>query len=356
MGNEINRDRRRFLGSAVMTMIAAQLGIATGKAAQLAIESEMPSLGGAIEWLNSQPLTRASLREKVVLIQFWTYSCINWRRTLPYVRAWAEKYKDHGLVVIGVHAPEFVFEKNVENVRWAVKNMKIDFPIAIDNDREIWRAFNNEYWPALYFVDADGHIRHHEFGEGEYEESESTIQQLLAETGTRGSPHGLVSVDSEGVETGPDLANLDSPETYLGYERAEYFSSPGGQDTDESRSYTAPTWLGPNQWSLLGNWTVEKHEIVLNENNGRIACRFHSRDLHLVMGPSVQGSSVRFRMLIDGHPPGASHGVDVDEQGNGTIIESRLYQLIRQPGPIVDRTFEIEFLQSAVAAYSLTFG
>ena|ERR1035437_1682208 len=220
----------------------------------------------------------------------------------------------------------------------------------------IWRAFNNEYWPALYFVDAEGHIRHRLFGEGEYEQSEMIIQQLLADAGIRGIAHGLVSVDASGVEAGPDLDNLQSPETYLGYERTENFASPGGADWDESRSYAAPTWLGLNQWSLSGNWTIEKHNIVLNELNGRIAYRFHARDLHLVMGPSVRGRSVRFRVLIDGRPPGASRGVDVDEQGNGTVTEPRLYQLIRQPKPIADHQFEIEFLDADVEAYSVTFG
>ena len=356
MSNQINSDRRRFLGAAAMTMIAAHLGIIRCNAIELANEGNMPSLSGATEWLNSQRLTKESLHGKVVLIEFWTYSCINWRRTLPYVRAWEDKYKDNGLIVIGVHAPEFAFEKNVDNVRWATKHMKIDYPVAIDNDRAIWNAFNNEYWPALFFIDAEGHIRHHVFGEGEYEKSEQVIQHLLSESRKGGIADGLVSVDASGLEVGPDLANLNSPETYLGSERAEYFASPGGQDSGESRSYQAPTWLAPNQWSLLGNWTVEKQKILLNENNGQIACRFHARDLHLVMGPSVQGSSVRFRVLIDGHPPGASHGGDIDEQGNGKVIEPRLYQLIRQPAPIVDRKVEIEFLDPGIEAYSLTFG
>ena len=328
----------------------------TPAAVQLPIEGELPSLGGATGWLNSPPLTAAGLRGKVVLIDFWTYSCINWRRTLPYVRAWAEKYKDQGLVVIGVHSPEFEFEKNVDNVRRAAKDMRIDYPIAIDSDHAIWRAFKNEYWPALYFVDAQGHIRHHHFGEGEYEQSEMIIQQLLAEAGNGGIGHDLVSVDARGAEAAADWGNLKSPENYVGYERTENFASPGGAVLDKRRVYAAPARLRLNHWALSGDWTVEKQATVLNKANGRIAYRFHARDLHLVMGPAARGTSVRFRVLIDGQPPGAAHGVDVDEQGNGTVTEQRMYQLIRQPKPIADRQFEIEFLDSGVEAFAFTFG
>jgi thiol-disulfide isomerase/thioredoxin len=328
----------------------------TPAAVQLPIEGTLPSLGGATEWLNSPPLTAASLRGKVVLIDFWTYTCINWLRSLPYVRAWAAKYKDQGLVVIGVHAPEFAFEQNVDNVRRAAKDMRVDYPIAVDNDYAIWRAFKNEYWPALYFVDAQGHIRHHQFGEGKYEQSEMIIQQLLAEAGIPGIGRELVSVDARGAEAAADWDSLKSPENYLGYERTENFASPGGAVLGKRRVYGAPARLRVNQWALAGDWTVEKHAAVLNKANGRIAYRFHARDLHLVMGPTARGTSVRFRVLIDGRPPGAAHGIDVDEQGNGTVTEQRLYQLIRQPRAIADRQFEIEFLDSSVEAFAFTFG
>jgi len=328
----------------------------TPAAVRLPIEGELPSLSGATEWLNSPPLTAAGLRGKVVLIDVWTYTCINWLRTLPYVRAWAQKYKNQGLVVIGVHAPEFAFEKNVDNVRRAAKDMKVDYPIAIDNDYAIWRALKNEYWPALYFVDAQGRIRHHHFGEGEYEQSERIIQQLLAEAGIGGIGHELVSVDGRGAEAAADWGSLKSPENYVGYERTENFASPGGAVLDKRRVYAAPAQLRLNHWALSGDWTVGKQAIVLNKANGRIAYRFHARDVHLVMGPAVQGTSVRFRVLIDGKPPGAAHGIDVDDQGNGTVSEQRLYQLIRQAKPIADRQFEIEFLDSGVEAFAFTFG
>jgi thiol-disulfide isomerase/thioredoxin len=323
---------------------------------RLPIEGELPSLGSATEWLNSQPLTAAGLRGKVVLISFWTYTCINWLRSLPYLRAWAEKYKDQGLVVVGVHTPEFAFERDVDNVRRAAKDMRVDYPVAIDNHYSIWRAFNNSYWPALYFVDAQGHIRHHQFGEGEYEESEMILQQLLEEAANGGIGHELVSVDARGAEAAADWGSLRSPENYLGYERTENFASPGGAVLDEPRVYAAPTRLRLNHWALSGDWTIEQQATVLNEANGRIAYRFHARDLHLVLGPAARGTSVRFSVLIDGQPPGAAHGIDVDEQGNGTVSEQRLYQLIRQPKPIADRQFEIEFLDSGVEAFAFTFG
>jgi len=325
-------------------------------AVQLPIEGELPSLGSATEWLNSQPLTAAGLRGTVVLIDFWTYTCINWLRSLPYVRAWAEKYKDHGLIVIGVHAPEFAFEKNVGNVRRAAKDMRVDYPIAIDNDHAIWHAFNNHYWPALYFVDAQGHIRHHQFGEGDYEQSEMIIQQLLAEAGIGGIGHELVSVDARGAEAAANWGSLKSPENYVGYERTEDFASPGGAVLDKRRVYAVPARLRLNHWALSGDWTVERQATVLNEANGRIAYRFHARDLHLVMGPAARGTSVRCRVLVDGQPPGAAHGIDVDDQGNGTVTEQRLYQLIRQRGPVTEHTFEITFLDPGVQIYAFTFG
>ena len=319
-------------------------------------QAELASLERANEWLNSPPLTAPALRGKVVLIDFWTYTCINWLRTLPYVRAWAEKYRSQGLVVIGVHAPEFAFEKNVSNVRWAVKDMRIDYPIAIDNEHVIWRAFKNQYWPALYFIDAQGRVRHHHFGEGAYEQSEMIIRGLLAETGTGGTDREPVPVDARGIEAAADWGSLKSPENYVGFERTQNFASPGGAMLDAPRPYVFPARLRVNDWALSGDWTVKNQEVVLNKPNGVIAYRFHARDLHLVMGPATPGTSVRFRVLIDGQPPGAAHGIDVDEQGYGTVTQQRLYQLIRQPKPIVDRQFEIEFLGSGVEAFAFTFG
>jgi thiol-disulfide isomerase/thioredoxin len=328
----------------------------TSAAVQLPVEGQFPSLGGAIEWLNSPPLTPAGLRGKVVLVDVWTYTCINWLRTLPYVRAWAEKYRNQGLVVIGVHTPEFAFEHNIDNVRRAAKDMKVDYPIAVDSNYAVWRAFNNEYWPALYFVDAQGRIRHHQFGEGEYDQSERVIQQLLTEAGATGVGRDLVSVDARGAEVAADWSSLKSGENYVGYERTEHFASRGGAVLGKPHVYAAPARLKVNDWALSGDWTMEKPFVALNKPAGRIAYRFHARDLHLVMGPAVPGSSVRFRVLIDGKPPGAAHGVDTDEQGNGTVSGQRLYQLIRQPQPIADRQFEIEFLDPGVQAFAFTFG
>ena len=319
-------------------------------------EGSMPALDGAVEWLNSKPLTAAELRGKVVLVDFWTYSCINWQRTLPHVSAWADKYKDQGLVVIGVHTPEFGFEKDIDNVRKASALLKVDFPVAVDSGHAIWRAFDNGYWPALYFVDARGTIRHHHFGEGDYERSERIIQQLLIEAGAEGVDTGLVRVDGVGSQAEADWGNLRSPETYVGYDRAYDFASPGGITLARKRLYAAPDQLGLNKWALSGDWTVEREAATLERANGRILYRFHARDLHLVMGPAARGESVPFRVLIDGRPPGPAHGVDVDAQGRGVLVEHRLYQLIRQPEPVVDRQFEIEFLERGVQAYSFTFG
>ena len=328
---------------------------ATG-AAPLPVEGELPPLAGATGWLNSPPLTPAELRGKVAVVDFCTYTCINWLRQLPYVRAWAERYKDQGLVTIGVHTPEFSFEKDVDNVRRAVEEMRLDYPIAIDSDYGVWTAFDNQYWPALYFVDAEGHIRHHHFGEGAYEESEMVIQRLLAEAGHSDAGHDLVSVDAGGIEAAADWGSLKSPENYVGYERTENFTSPGGAVLNEGRVYTAPADLRLNHWALSGDWTVGREATRLNEAEGRIAYRFHARDLHLVMGPAAKGTSVGFRVLIDGQPPGAAHGVDVDDQGNGTVTDQRLHQLIRHPGPVADRTFEIAFRDAGVEAYAFTFG
>lgn len=325
-------------------------------ATQLPIEGTLPSLAGAIEWLNTHPLTMTELRGKVVLVEFWTYTCINWRRTLPYVRAWADKYKDKGLVVIGVHTPEFGFEKSLDNVSHAVKEIGITFPVAIDSNYAMWGAFKNQYWPALYFVDAQGRIRHHQFGEGGYEQSELVIQRLLAEAGRTGVGEGLVSVKPTGAEAAADGATLKSPETYVGYERSESFASVGGAVLDKRHVYGAPPNLDLNEWALVGDWTVGMDSAVVNGANGQLVYRFHARDVNLIMGPSAGGSSVPFRVLIDGRPPGAAHGSDVDEQGHGTVTEPRMYQLIRQSGPIADREFEIQFLEPGVAAFDFTFG
>ena len=363
MSEEPNHNRRRFLAAAAMTVAAVPFGVTgcaerrmTSADVQLPIEGELPSLGGATVWLNSQPLKAASLRGKVALVQFCTYTCINWLRTLPYVRAWAEKYAGQGLAVVGVHTPEFEFEKDLDNVRRALKGMKVVYPVAVDNDYAVWRAFDNRYWPALYFADARGRIRHHQFGEGDYERSERVIQQLLAEAGAGGVGQELVSVEARGAEAAADWDNLKSPENYVGYGRTENFASPGGAAADERRVYSAPAQLGLNRWALSGDWTVKKQNVVLNKAGGRIAYGFSARDLHLVMGPLARGSSVRFRVTLDGQPAGSAHGVDVDEQGNGTVTEQRLYQLIRQSKPITDRRFEIEFLDVGVEAFAFTFG
>ena len=299
---------------------------------------------GASNWLNSPPLSADQLRGKVVLVQFGTYTCINWLRTLPHVRAWAEKYQKHGLVLVNVHTPEFEFEKNMDNVRRAVKELRLAFPVAVDNDYAVWRAFANNAWPALYLIDAQGRLRYRHLGEEEYERSERMIQQLLAEAGATGVPRDLVAVGGQGAEAAADWASLRSPETYLGPERGE------------NRVHAAPARLRLNQWTVSGSWTPKRQALVLSKPNGRIAFRFHARDLHMVMGPAAAGSQVRFRVLIDGKPPGAAHGGDIDAQGNGTVTEQRMYQLVRQPKPIAERTFEIEFLDRALEAYVFTFG
>ena len=323
---------------------------------RLPAEGELPSLAGANEWLNSPPLTSSAVRGSVVLVDFWTYTCINWIRTLPYLRAWARRYQGQGLAVIGVHTPEFPFEHDVENVRRAASDMRVEYPIAIDNDYAIWDAFSNRYWPALYFIDANGQVRHHQFGEGEYDQSEIAIQQLLAEAGHGSAGAEPVSVDACGVEAPADWGTLRSPETYLGYARTENFSSPGGAGADARRDYAVPADLSLNQWALSGEWTMEKRAVALNVADGRIAFRFHARDLHLVMGPAARGASVRFRVLIDGQAPGDAHGIDIDEQGNGTATEQRLYQLVRQRRRVTEHVFEIAYLDPGVEAYVFTFG
>lgn len=319
-------------------------------------DRELRSLDGAMEWINSPPLTASELRGKVVLIEFWTYTCINWLRAAPYVRAWAEKYKDQGLVVIGVHTPEFAFEHRIDNVRRAAKDLRVDYPIAIDNDYRIWRGFRNQAWPALYFVDAQGRVRHRHLGEGEYERSERMIQQLLAEAGRSGIGREVVSVEGVGVEAAPDWNSLRTPETYVGYQRTVNFASPGGPILDNRRVYAAPERLRLNHWALTGSWTMGKEFSRLNDADGRIVFRFHARDLHLVMGLPAAGNAVRFRVLVDGRPPGSARGLDVDEGGYGTVAEQRMYQLIRQPQPITDRLFEIQFMQPGVEVFAFTFG
>jgi thiol-disulfide isomerase/thioredoxin len=317
---------------------------------------ELPSFDGATAWLNSEPLTPEGLRGKVVLTEFCTYSCVNWLRTLPYVQAWADKYRDHGLVVIGAHSPEFPFEHDLAAIARNLEAMGVDFPIAVDNDFRVWRAFDNNYWPALYFADTEGRIRHHRFGEEDYERSESVIQELLTEAGSDGFDRELVSLEPTGVEAAADWDTLGTPETYVGYARAGNFASPGGLVSDQPNSYVAPPELRLNQWALTGDWTIGSQTTVLNEAGGRIACRFHARDVNLVMGSRDPGNPVRFEVRIDGQPPGAANGVDVDDEGSGTVGEARLYQLIRQPGSISDRTFEITFLDAGAEAYVFTFG
>jgi thiol-disulfide isomerase/thioredoxin len=296
------------------------------------------------------------LRGKVVVVDFWTYTCINWLRQLPYLRAWAGKYSAHELVVIGVHTPEFSFEHDADNVRQAVQEMGITYPVATDSDYAVWLAFGNHYWPALYFADAQGRIRHHHFGEGAYGQSEMVIQQLLAEAGSIGAGMDLVAPDADGLEVPADWASLRSPENYTGYERTENFASPGGPVPGQPHVYTIPAELGLNQWALAEDWTMGEEAATLNVASGRLACRFHARDLNLVMGPATPATPVRFRVSIDGQPPGAAHGSDTDGGGGGTLTQQRVYQLIRQPGPITSRTFEITFLDPGAQAYCFTFG
>lgn len=322
---------------------------------ELPVEDLMPSLGGAEEWLNSPPLTFEQLKGKVVLVDFWTYSCINCLRSIPYVRAWAEKYRDHGLVVIGVHAPEFAFERNIDNVKNAMATLRIGYPVAIDNEYRIWRSFENEYWPAHYFIDADGKVRHHHFGEGDYADSERVIQKLLADAGNKSVPSGIVAVNALGAEAASDKADVDSPETYVGYGRSERFVSPGGVVQDQSHIY-AEGEPQLNEWSLTGKWTIGQERAQLDEKDGSIVYRFHARDLHLVLGPSAPGHSIRFRVTVDGKPPGDAHGMDSDADGNGVITTQRLYQLVRASGAVADHTFEIRFLDPGVQAYAFTFG
>ena len=325
-------------------------------ATPLPSEGRLPGFERATGWLNSAPLAPDAVRGKVVLVDFWTYTCINWLRTLAYVRAWHEKYRDRGLVVVGVHTPEFGFEGNPDNVRRAASDLRVEYPIALDPDYGVWRDFGNRYWPAVYLADAEGRIRYHHFGEGDYEECERAIQMLLREAGVEGIGDEVVAVDPTGFEAQADWAELRSPETYLGYEQARGFASPGGVVPDGSHGYAAPESLQLNQWALAGNWTIGPGAAACDGAGCRIAFRFHARDVNLVLGPAAAGTSIPFRVLVDGQPPAVAEGIDVDEEGNGAVSQQRLYQLIRQPGPILDRTFEIEFLAAGAEAYVFTFG
>lgn len=324
--------------------------------AHLPIEGELPNLDGAVQWLNSPPLTAESLRGKVVLIDFWTYSCINCLRTLPYITAWADKYRDQGLVVIGVHSPEFAFEQDVDNVTQAMKKLGISYPVAIDNDFKIWRAFDNQYWPAHYFVDAKGHIRYHHFGEGNYAESEQVIQQLLREAGHKDVGSDLITAKASGVQQGSDGQDMRSPETYVGYGRSENFASTPDIAPDKNATYQLPAQPTLNQWGVEGQWMIGSEQATLVAAGGKIGYRFHARDLHLVLGPGQDGKPVRFKVMIDGKAPANAHGTDVAPDGSGTVTEQRLYQLVRQPGDVADHSFTIEFLDPGVSAYAFTFG
>jgi cytochrome c biogenesis protein CcdA/thiol-disulfide isomerase/thioredoxin len=332
------------------------LPVADKAPSALPVEGNLPPLSGAVQWLNSPPLDAQALKGKVVLVDFWTYSCINCLRTLPYVKAWAEKYRDQGLVVIGVHAPEFAFERDIKNVTQAMNDLGINYPVAIDNEFKIWRAFNNEYWPAHYFADAQGRIRYHHFGEGEYAESERVIQQLLREAGATKVSDGLINAKAEGVQMAPDNNEVQSPETYVGYQRAEHFVPDTSLVPDKVATYSPPKQLALNDWSLGGQWHVGSERATASAPASRIVYRFHARDLHLVLGPGADGKPVRFKVLIDGKAPGDAHGMDVAPDGSGRVTEQRLYQLVRQNGGVSDRTFSIEFLDPGASAYAFTFG
>lgn len=323
---------------------------------QLPVSGGFPSLAGGVEWLNSKPLSPAELHGKVVLVDFWTYTCVNWLRTLPYVRAWNDTYRGRGLVVIGVHTPEFEFEKKADNVRRAVKEMRVDYPVVIDSDYAIWNAFSNEYWPAEYIIDAEGRIRYHHFGEGAYQESERVIRELLAEAGHRTVDGPLVTVDPQGLEVAADWDDVRSPESFLGYTRAQGFASPGGIAPGQSRSYASPHSLRLNEWALSGHWTAGKEAVALDKAPGVLAYRFQARDVNLIVSPPRDRTSVHFRVFLDGHAPGAAHGTDVDANGDGVADQQRTYQLIRQQKPIRERLFEVEFFDAGAQAYDFTFG
>ena len=320
------------------------------------IEGRLGSFDGATGWLNTEPLTPEGLRGRVVLVDFWTYTCVNWLRTLPYVRAWATKYADAGLTVVGVHTPEFGFERTVDNVIAAARDFRVDYPIALDSDYGVWSAFANHYWPAVYIADVEGRIRYHHFGEGEYAAQEMVIQQLLLDAGATGIDQDLVVVDPVGLEVAAEWRTVQSPETYVGYGQSTGFAQGDVARFDQPDGYVAPARLGLNQWALAGGWTVARHAAVSNEPGGRVSFRFHARDLNLVMGPAATGASIPFRVLLDGQPAGVAGGADVDADGRGIVRDQRTYQLIRQSGAIADRVFEIEFLAAGAEAYCFTFG
>ena len=340
------------------TWIAAMLlsSLVPQATARLPVERAMPSLDDATMWLNSPPLTAAGLRGKVVLVDFWTYTCINWRRTMPWLRAWAEKYEDHGLVVVGVHTPEFSFERDPDNIRREAASQAVGYPIAVDSGYAIWDAFGNQFWPALYFIDAQGRVRHHQFGEGNYGRLEGVIQQLLIEAGHTSFERKFVSAQGRGAEADAAWEDLRSPETYLGSARSGSFASLKDVLPDRRRLFAFPMRLKLNEWALAGDWVMNDEAAVSNAAHGRIAYRFHARDVHLVMGPQRRGAAIPFRVTIDGQPPGDSHGDDVDASGRGLLDSQRMYQLIRQPGAIKDRQFEIEFLEPGAEAFAFTFG
>jgi len=348
--------RRSFLGAAAASIAGLELTMNRSISSLLQglgkSDAPLSALRGATTWINSPPLAESDLRNKVVLVNFCTYTCINWLRQLPYVRAWAQRYQEKGLVVIGAHTPEFGFEHDLENVRRSIKAMRIDYPIAVDNDYAIWKGFSNQYWPALYLIDPKGGVRHTQFGEGGYEETERRIQRLLMDADAQGIDRELVAVDPDGIEVQADWSNLRSPENYLGSGRTEGFVA----GRKSGSGYAMPDQLRLNQWGVVGDWTVGEQVVTLKQPSGRIVSRFHARDLHLVLGPAKRGASVRCRVRLDGAPPGAAHGGDIDADGTGIVAEQRLYQLIRQPGPIADRTFEIEFLDPGVEAFAFTFG
>jgi thiol-disulfide isomerase/thioredoxin len=340
-------------GAGLLRSIAHHL---PGDAFELPVEGRLASFAGATGWLNSEPLTPEELRGRVVLVDFWTYTCVNWLRTLPYVRAWAAKYKDAGLTVVGVHTPEFGFERNVDNIVAQSRNFEVTYPVAIDSEYGVWNAFANHYWPAVYIADAEGRIRYHHFGEGEYAMTEMVIQQLLLDGAANDIDQDLVAVEPRGLEVAADFRTLQSPETYLGYGQSSGFASEDSTAFDRPRSYTARPRLPLNYWDLSGTWTVARHAAVLNERDGRVAFQFHARDVNLVMGPVSRGASIPFRVFVDGQVPDAAYGTDVAADGSGVVSDQRTYQLIRQTGPISDRRFEIEFLDAGVEAYCFTFG
>jgi thiol-disulfide isomerase/thioredoxin len=361
MRTDFHRKRLKLRLLALVAVIcflpaASQAAAAAQEPASIVGSSPLPGLSGATEWLNSRPLTANDLKGKVVLVDFWAYSCINCLRSVPYIRAWADKYKDSGLVVIGVHTPEFDFEKQLPNVQRAVKKFGITYPVALDSNYAIWNAFHNQYWPAHYFIDAKGKVRYEHFGEGEYDQSERWIQGLLKEANAKPMPESMVSVQGQGIEAAADMKDVRSPETYIGYARADHFGSPEGMVREADQLYSIPDDLRVNEWGLAGKWADHREDAVLKSAGGKIAFRFYARDLHLVLGPAADGKPIRFRVTIDGKAPGESHGVDMDAEGKGVVTDHRLYQLVRQNGPVTDHVFVIEFLDAGVQAFSFTFG